>query len=34
MTPVIRVGRTIRVDWDMASASNEMAGAQRSLSAY
>jgi len=25
MAPVIRVGRTIRVDWDMVSASNEMA---------
>jgi len=39
MTPVIRVGLVIRVDWGMGvrlqvSASNEMAGAQRSLSPY
>jgi hypothetical protein len=31
MTPVVRVGRVNRVDWGIAAASNEMAGAQRSL---
>ena len=34
MTPVIRVGRVNRVDWGIAAASNEMAGAQHSLSPY